>query len=512
MTATVKLRCICLPVFLGGFLPATPAEPKSVEPIETLTQLQTRIDAHIAQPRFAAAAWGIKVVSLDTGRTLFARDAGKLLKPASNAKLFTGALALDRLGPDYRIKTSFYAATRPGSDGVIHGDLIVYGRGDPSFAARFNGGDYGKSLEPAAAALVAVGVKRIEGDLIGDDSYFRGPPFGSSWAWDDLQNYYGVEVSALSQEDNVVDLVFKPGAKSGEPCLIVTKPQTSFLTFVNRTRTADKGGRRQINLFRAPGENTVYVSGSLPAGTNWTDAVSVHNPALWFVTRLKEQLEQRGIAVTGKPRSANWLEREAQPLDLAKLFEIASVASRPLSEIIAKMMKPSQNLYAQLLLLHVGTRSQKSDHQSKTTEEAGIAELNRFAREAGIKRGELLFDEGSGLSRSALVTPNAFVQLLAFMSRHRSAGVFRDALPVAGVDGSLRSRMKGTAAEKNVHAKTGTIGYVHTLSGYVTTAAGERLAFSLMLNAYDDTGHSVKDDLDPIAVMLAGFKGRSDKP
>ena len=152
------------------------------------------------------------------------------------------------------------------------------------------------------------------------------------------------------------------------------------------------------------------------------------------------------------------------------------------------------------------------DHQSKTTEEAGIAELNRFAREAGIKRGELLFDEGSGLSRSALVTPNAFVQLLAFMSRHRSAGVFRDALPVAGVDGSLRSRMKGTAAEKNVHAKTGTIGYVHTLSGYVTTAAGERLAFSLMLNAYDDTGHSVKDDLDPIPVMLAGFKGHSDKP
>ena len=486
MTATVKLRCICLPVFLGGFLPATPAEPKSVEPIETLTQLQTRIDAHISQPRFAAAAWGIKVASLDTGRTLFERDAGKLLKPASNAKLFTGALALDRLGPDYRIKTSFYAATRPGPDGVIHGDLIVYGRGDPSFAARFNGGDYGKSLGPAVAALVAAGVKRIEGDLIGDESYFRGPPFGSSWAWDDLQNYYGAEVSALSQEDNVVDLVFKPGAQSGEPCLIVTKPQTSFLTFVNRARTVDKAGKREINLYRPIRENTVYISGSLPAGTNWTDAVSVHNPALWFVTRLKEQLEQRGIAVP--------------------------VASRPLSEIIAKMIKPSQNLYAQLLLLHVGTRSQKSDHQSKTTEEAGIAELNRFAREAGIKRGELLFDEGSGLSRSALVTPNAFVQLLAFMSRHRSAGVFRDALPVAGVDGSLRSRMKGTAAEKNVHAKTGTIGYVHTLSGYVTTAAGERLAFSLMLNAYDDTGHSVKDDLDPIAVMLAGFKGHSDKP
>ena len=512
MTATVKLRCICLPVFLGGFLPATPAEPKSVEPIETLTQLQTRIDAHIAQPRFAAAAWGIKVASLDTGRTLFERDAGKLLKPASNAKLFTGALALDRLGPDYRIKTSFYAATRPGPDGVIHGDLIVYGRGDPSFAARFNGGDYGKSLEPAAAALVAVGVKRIEGDLIGDESYFRGPPFGSSWAWDDLQNYYGAEVSALSQEDNVVDLVFKPDQRIGAPCLIIARPETTFLTFINRTRTADKGGRRQINLFRAPGENTVYVSGSLPAGTNWTDAVSVHNPALWFVTRLKAALEKRGIAVAGKLRSVNWLDRQAQPLDFSRLMEVASIESRPVSELVNKMMKSSQNLYAQLLLLQVGARSEKSDHEAKTTEEAGIAELNRFARDAGVRRGELLFDEGSGLSRSALVTPEAIVQLLAFMSRHRCTEVFRDALPIAGVDGSLRNRMNGTAGEKNVRAKTGTIGHVHSLSGYVTTAAGEHLAFSLMLNAYDDAGHSVKDDLDPIPVMLAGFKGRSDKP
>ncbi len=208
----------------------------------------------------------------------------------------------------------------------------------------------------------------------------------------------------------------------------------------------------------------------------------------------------------------NWLDRQAQPLDFSRLTEVTSIESRPVSELVNKMMKSSHNLYAQLLLLQVGARSEKSNHEAKTTEDAGIAELNRFARDAGVRRGELLFDEGSGLSRSALVTPNAFVQLLAFMSRHRAAGVFRDALPVAGVDGSLRSRMKGTAAEKNVHAKTGTIGYVHTLSGYVTTAAGERLAFSLMLNAYDDTGHSVKDDLDPIPVMLAGFKGHSDKP
>ena len=207
----------------------------------------------------------------------------------------------------------------------------------------------------------------------------------------------------------------------------------------------------------------------------------------------------------------NWLDREMNPLDVTKLVEVGSAESRPLSEIVGKMMKPSQNLYAQLLLLQVGAIHQKTEDRNQTTEEAGIAELQRFAAQAGVQRGELLFDEGSGLSRRALVTPDAIVGLLKFMDRHRYADIYREALPIAGVDGTLRNRMKGTAAEGNVRAKTGTIGYVNTLSGYVTTAAGERLAFSLMLNACDADGdNSVKDDLDPIAVMLAEFKGHSE--
>ena len=500
------LLLLCFP--LGSLLAQS---TNATSPIATLAELQTRINEHLGQPRFASALWGVKIVSLDSGNTLFEHNAGKRFKPASNAKLFTGALALDRLGPDYRIKTSLYAVARPDPDGTLHGDLIAYGRGDPSLAARFNNNDYGKSLEPFVAALASAGVKRIEGDLIGDESYFRGPPFGSSWTWDDLQNYYGAEVSALTQEDNVVDLVFKPGAKTGAPCLIVVRPETAFLTFINRTKTTDPGGQRAITLYRPLGENVVYVSGQLPFGTNYTDAVSVHNPALWFVTRLKQTLEQRSVTVSGKPRAMNWLDREVNPLDVTKLLEIGSAESRPLSEIVGKMLKPSQNLYAQLLLLQVGARSQKPEDRNQTTEDAGIAELQRFAAEAGIQGGELLFDEGSGLSRRALVTPNAIVGLLKFMGRHRHVGTYREALPIAGVDGTLRNRMKGTAAEHSVRAKTGTIGNVNTLSGYVTTAAGERLAFSLMLNDYDADGkHSVTHDIDLIAVMLAEFIGRSE--
>jgi D-alanyl-D-alanine carboxypeptidase/D-alanyl-D-alanine-endopeptidase (penicillin-binding protein 4) len=497
---------LCFP--LGG-LPALSAN--ATPPLATRAELQTRINEHLGQARFASALWGVKIASLDSGKALFEHNAGKLFKPASNAKLFTGALALDRLGPDHRIKTSFYAAARPDSDGTLHGDLIAYGRGDPSFAARFNNGDYGKSLRELVAALVTAGVKRIEGDLIGDESYFRGPPFGSSWTWDDLQNYYGAEVSALTQEDNVVDLVVKPGPKTGAACLIVGQPETAFLTFMNRTKTVDRSGRPAISLYRPLGENVVYVSGQLPLGTNQIDAVSVHNPALWFVTRLKQALEQRGVTVSGKPRAMNWLDREVNPLEVTKLVEIGSTESPPLSELVGKMMKPSQNLYAQLLLLQVGARRQKSEDSNQTTEQAGIVELQRFATEAGIPRGGLWFDEGSGLSRRALVTPNAIVGLLEFMGRHRYAEVYRESLPVAGVDGTLRNRMKGTAAERNVRAKTGTIGGVNTLSGYVTTAAGERLAFSLMVNAYDSDGkNSPKNDLDSIAVMLAEFKGRSE--
>ena len=308
-----------------------------------------------------------------------------------------------------------------------------------------------------------------------------------------------------------MDLLIKPGAKDGVPCLIMSQPDTDFLSYINRTRTVDRGGQRTITLYRPPGENVVYLSGRLPVGTNHTAAVSVHNPALWFVTRLKQALEQRGITVSGRPRAMNWLDREERPVDVTRLVEIGWAESSLLPEIIGKMMKPSQNLYAQLLLLQVGARSQKQEDRNQTTEQAGLAELQRFAAEAGIQRGELLFDEGSGLSRRSLVTPNAIVGLLRFMGRHRHAELYREALPIAGVDGSLRSRMTGTAAERNARAKTGTIGGVNTLSGYVTTAAGERLAFSLMLNAYDGDGKgSVKRDIDSIAVMLAEFKGRSE--
>ena len=470
--------------------------------------LQARLRDHLNQPRFASAIWGVKIASLDSGKTLFEENAGKLLKPASNAKLYTAALALDRLGPDYRIRTSLYAVARPDKAGILRGDLIVYGRGDPSMAERFNNGSYAAILQPLVDALAGAGVKRIKGDLVGDESFFRGPPFGTQWTWDDLQQYYGAEASALTLQDNVVDLVFKPGARIGAPCGIITLPATGYLSFSNRSITMEAGAQPAISLYRPIGENTVYVSGWMPLnGSNVFDAVSVHRPALWFVTLFKDALARRGIVVEGKLRSIDWLDRQIAPADFKRMVELGSVPSRPLAEILAKMMKPSQNLYAHLLLLQVGAHSQRPNAgMLETTEDLGLAELKRFLGEAGIQEGDVRLEEGSGLSRGALVTPNATVELLRFMHRHRLAATFREALPEAGVDGTLRNRMKGTPAFRNVRAKTGTLRYVNTLSGYVTTAAGEPLVFSLMLNNYDGPG--ARAALDAIVVMLAELNAR----
>jgi serine-type D-Ala-D-Ala carboxypeptidase/endopeptidase (penicillin-binding protein 4) len=542
--------------------PQTVQSPSRQAQTETVESLAARLSAHISQPRFAPAAWGVKVVSLDSGKTLFEHNPQKYFNPASNAKLYTAALALDRLGADYRVRTSLYSTARPDANGALRGDLIVYGRGDPTLAASLNGGDYFKPLEPLVNQMASAGVRRVEGDLIGDESYFSTPAIGAGWEWDDLQEYYGAEVSALTLNDNALDLFVKPADRAGLPCRITTGPATNWITIINRTETAARNAEARIVVYRPVGENIVYVSGRLPlGGRDYRGSVAVHNPAGLFVTMFKEALARRGIAVTGRARTVDWKYREVTPADWTKLIELGFVESPPLRDILRETLKPSQNLYAQLLLLQAGANrgpgaggrgpeaaiasaggSTTANHQIPntagtaaqnpdtrppapdahlTTEEMGVEALNDFLAAAGVNRGDVLLEEGSGLSRRDIITPNATVALLAYMNRHRFSDDYRNGLPVAGVDGTLQNRMKGTAAAGNARAKTGSLRYVYALSGYVTTAAGERLAFSIMLNNYYNAERanaatassqrvpSPRDDLDAIVVMLAGFTGKS---
>ena len=485
----------------------------------TVAELQQKLTAHVNEARFASAMWGVKIVSVDTGKTLFDHNAQKLFSPASNSKLYTVALALDRLGADYKIKTSLYAAAKPDSSGVLKGDLIVYGRGDPTINARLHGENIFAALQPLVAALTNAGVKRIAGDLVGDDSFIKGPPYGSGWAWDDAEYYYGAEISALTINDNTLKVTVKPGEKAGAACKLSLSPETSYLTLSNRTTTAEKGARRTISFYRPLNENVVYVSGQMGLEEGaYSDEVTVHNPAGLFVAWFKQALERNGVKIGGKLRTMGWLERKSEPIDCEKLVELGSVESLSMADIAREVMKPSQNLYTDLLLAEVGEKnraaeSRESRRGEETSEDLGIRELNKFLGEAGVKRGDVLFEEGSGLSRNNLTTPNATVALLQFMNRHKASTAYLNALPIAGVDGTLRSRMKGTPAANNVKAKTGTLRWANSLSGHVTTAAGEHLIFSIMLNRYHsvDGRGSGRAEIDVIPVWLAGLAAKSEQ-
>jgi D-alanyl-D-alanine carboxypeptidase/D-alanyl-D-alanine-endopeptidase (penicillin-binding protein 4) len=429
--------------------------------------------------------------------------------PASNMKLYTVAAALDRLGPDFRFKTSVYAQAAPDAAGTVRGDLIVYGRGDPTFAASLNGGDYFKAIDALAERITAAGLKRVEGDLVGDETFFTGAPQGFGWEWADLTWHDGAEVSALSVNDNSIDLIVKPGASVGAPCTITTGPPTPLITIENHTQTSARGSRRELQVYRGLGENVIEVGGSLPLeDPGWTAAVAIPRPALVFVYMLRAALAARGVNIAGRSRTVAAHAGFDLLFEGPPRVEIAKMESQPLGLIAGAALKPSQNLYAELILRALGNATGALAKLS--SEEAGIEAVKAFLKEAGINPNEAILTDGSGLSRRDLVTANATVQLLTFMSRHRYAAAFREALPVAGVDGTLRNRMKGTAAAGNVRAKTGTLSAVATLSGYVTSAAGERLVFSIMLNNYPESSLMSRNHIDNIAVILAGYKGSDE--
>jgi D-alanyl-D-alanine carboxypeptidase/D-alanyl-D-alanine-endopeptidase (penicillin-binding protein 4) len=502
-------------LLLSALLAGQASAAAITNPIPSLAELRANLSNHISAPRFAAAAWGVKVVSLDTGKTLFEHDAGKLLSPASNSKLFTVALALERLGADYRVRTSLYAGQRPASNGTLEGDLILYGRGDPGFRAELHNNDLLRALAPLVAALTNAGVRYVKGDLIADESFLAGLPYGAGWSWDDLQNGYGARLSALTLNDNCATLTARPGLRAGEPLRLELAPPGSSLRVENLTTTAPLGASNTFTLVRLPGEGTVRAVGQLPlAAPAVVETLPVPEPARWFGENFKQALARNGVQVSGQVKVVNWLDRRTTPFEPAKWVELGTVASVPLSQLAAWILKPSQNLYTDLLLGHLGSLALATNTvgRSETSEDAGIRELGRFLRSAGISPGQVIFEEGSGLSRNNLVTTAAIVRLLAFMDRHPCAAAWREALPIAGLEGTLQRRMKGTPAEGNVRAKTGTLRWANSVAGYVTTAAGERLAFSVMLNRYSNTGGSraTRDEIDAVPIWLASLTQRSD--
>ena len=487
------------------------------------TSLETQINSILDQSKFAPAHWGVRIITFDN-RVVYERNADKLFMPASNMKLYTTAATLDAFGPAKTFRTSVYSTVK-NDGGTVKGDVILYGRGDTALSALFDLNSEGKPnpvdhylpadkiapIEKLADQIQTSGIKNINGDLIGDDSYFVTNGLGAGWEWDDLMFYYGAPISALTVNDNVVTFTVRPAMKAGAPPMIQMQPQNSYVRIINNATTGNgKDGKTHIGANRNLNSNEVEFFGNIPSGAkDFSVDISVHDPAGLATNLLKEALQRRGIKIKGTVKRMTAFNRVANPFDTTKLNEIAFIESQPMSVLLKAINKPSQNLHTEMMLRqigeNVGVRELDDYGRPKTSDSRGIEALRQFLIKAGVDVTSLSLRDGSGLARQNLISPRSTSQLLLYMSKHPHFEIFRDSLPVAG-DGTLNRRMKGTAAEGKVQAKTGSLSFVRALSGYVTTKKNQTLIFSFFGNNYTGVGGDVTGVFDQLCILLAEFE------
>jgi D-alanyl-D-alanine carboxypeptidase/D-alanyl-D-alanine-endopeptidase (penicillin-binding protein 4) len=474
--------------------------------------LGARIDNAIDGNELGAARWGVSVISMSDGSTIYQRNADKLFTPASNMKIYTTGVALDLLGGDYRWRTSVYSNSQPDANGRIQGDLILYGRGAPDLVVNSKDENRG-SLTKLADDLYARGVRSVSGNVIGDESYFRGDPLGDGWLWTDVQWYFAAEASALSINGNEVDINFVPAGKASESVVRTTDAE-DYVTVQNRMAAAS-GARSTVGVHRGLSDNNIEVWGEFAPGSKGFGArLSVHKPALWAAKLFARALKTRGIQVDGQTLSRNSRVPESERFDPARAVELVFIQSQPLSEIAKKTNKESINLYAELILRTLGrergamTTQPQGGTRERGDDEVGLDVVRIWLSRAGIETDRLALHDGSGLSRLDLVTPNTSAHLLLALARTAVAPVFKESLPIAGRDGTLGGRLK-TLADK-VSAKTGSLTYDNSLSGYLTRPDGQTWVFSIMCN--DQTSRSDSNRLvDQIVTLLAGSEDSLQK-
>jgi D-alanyl-D-alanine carboxypeptidase/D-alanyl-D-alanine-endopeptidase (penicillin-binding protein 4) len=461
-------------------------------------QLRTQIDQLIQANDLEQAQWGIKIISIDRNEVLYERNSRIPIIPASNMKIVTAAAALLRLGPDFHYETKLIT-NAPIVNGILKGDLAVIGSGDPTFSARMQG-DPLFVFRDWADELKAAGIRKIEGSVIGIDTYFDDQRVGEGWPSSAYNAPYAAEVSALQLNDNVIAVRVKPG-KKGRLASIALYPATRYVRVQNSVITSSGHSNRFV-AYRMENTNTIVVRGRI--GTRDSADVryiTVHDPAGYFTAVLKETLEKKGIRSKGFRRASR--EEAEQLTDPARSRVLVTDSSPSLSEIVSEMMKTSQNLFADSLAKTVSA----TDHQTGSFSGAEES-IRRILTPFGISPQELVMQDGSGLSSYDTVTANLLTQILYGMAKHNSFQDFYASFPVAGVDGTLRHRMSGTIAEGRVHAKTGYIGSVRSLSGYVQTLDGEHLAFSLITNNFDLPLRGVDSTHEQICTILTQFSRR----
>lgn len=439
-----------------------------VQAAESASKLASMFDSYLADPALAHGMQGVLVESLKDGRCLYEKDSDLVLLPASNLKLVVSSTALDRLGPDFHIKTSVYTSGKRASDGTLKGDIILVGGGDPVFMH--------EHLQEMADRIRQMGIKKVDGSIVGDDSLFDDMRLGLGWAWDYESYDYAAQISALNLDENAVKVWVYPGNKAGSPAVVKVTPFTGYVVVKNECRTSDAKTEKSVDVERIRGRNTIRVTGTIPVGyksAKEEESITVEDPTMYACQTLKEMLRRSGIMVKGNPVHG------VKPNDAVPVM---SHDSPPLSDILALLNKPSDNLIAECLIKQLGVQ-----FKGKGSTSAGREVELDFLKEIGADMTGVSITDGSGLSRMNYISSRNIAAILRYMYNHKYSKVFIDSLPIAGVDGTLKRRLKGTAAEGIVKAKTGYLSCVSSVSGYAVSKSGEPLLFTVMMNNHQCT-------------------------
>ncbi len=480
---------------LAGALVLTCLVPVRAGSLETI---QTKISQYLRRPGIRSTDWGIEVVDANreaNRRVLFEVNPDKPFRPASVLKVLTTATALEKLGPDFRFRTSVYANGELQSDGTLSGDVILVGRGDPNLL------DLDllekSALTELAEKLRSLGIRHITGDVIGDDSYFEYNPHGEGWTAVDLKSAYGAPINALSINNNVFWVHVSP-TKAGQLVSASVEPRTSYFRFRNLALTGGRRARRTISVRVVRGTRTLVVSGTLPIGQGHSQHVILDRPAEVTTTMFKEELQRQGISLGG---ISDVIHAGEMPAELRHRWRLlAEHISPPLVRAVEIINKNSQNLHAEMLLRTLG-----AEFRAKGTDEAGLDVVKEFIVSSGIDTRGINLRDGCGLSRENLLTPRFQTSLLMTLSSRPYYDLFLSTLAVSGTDGTLKRRLYAEPVRGVIHAKTGTLNGVSTLSGYMTTKSGKNLVFSIFANNAATSLRRIQRTIDDICTLFVNF-------
>ena len=467
--------------------------------------LKHRIDSRLDRPPFNRQLWGVALVD-QGGRLLYGRNPDRLFIPASNIKLVVSAVASALLPPDWKVKTSLYGG--PVVNGVLQGDLVLYGRGDPTIGQRCYATDSTLAgvcdtdpfarLRQLVDTLRAKGVRAVTGDVVGDGSYFETTLVHPNWESFDLNWWYAAPVSALGFHDNSVDFRWGPGPSPGTPAVITMTPDLGDIAFENRTVTVAPGGESDIGdrFFRRQGTLQIWAEGTVALDNPpRTDSFALPDPCLYAARALRQVLAEAGISVLGAARST---VDSTDYAALRRTAPLAEASSRPLRDWIFPILNTSQNWFAEMLLKQLGRQFGKAGSWPE-----GLEVERRFLIDSvQVDSTQFSLSDGSGLSSSNLISPLALTQLLRYMRRHRGYATFSAGLPQSGLAGSLRNRFLGTPLAGRVRAKTGSISRVITLTGYLELDRGRTLTFSVQANHHAVPSRALLAAIDSVVVDM----------